>query len=1231
MKKKALALFLAAAMMFTGVMPMDVVKADEAGAGGGGDAGVETVTPGEGEITPDEGEITLSEGTVTKNSATIQFQVGGQTMETADAFTLQRKRGEEDWEDVTEITTGEAVREMIEIYTQNFENRDVDDDKKTANGFYMPALARTTSDKKNIIAHDVMEDQAKNNKQDGNIYDFWVNNVGGGRGGYNESIAASQNKKTEISFKVRINAGNMKDKTAYVALSDQVPGNGKQNALVGKQVLSIETVSSGAVDSGYSISAFKVNGETVSLDKVLSSDAANEFGAQGFTNSRQIATTGWLQVKVFLDFEKHTRDIIITHTKDNSQVYKANQENFDSSINEVKCLQAILGQGYGEMFFDDIHVAEVNNVDNYTYTDENLTADTTYTYRVVAKAEKKPYSVSKTKDIKTLAKSVVTVTAPDKTITVGEALQITAGEANVSCEDEDVTLASLSLNENTLTYTIQDKDGKTVDKDVARETVGEYAIVPVVVTAGEGNTANKDYDYRAVNGKLTVKANGTVDPSAPQILSVTAANDKTSLKVGETVQLTAEISPSEGNSAVWTSDKDDVAAVSASGLVTAKKAGTAKITAAVKDYPAVKKDITITVTEDTGNSENTGSSQEAGITLSAGAVEKDSATVTFKVPDSVEAETFTVQRKSGTGAWADVTSLNKDAGTVGKAPGEVIYKNDFEENMDGFTSRVSAREYKLMTDSAAKNPKEGKIVGIEYDAATGDALCEYKTNIDSDVVISMDFKLDTTADTRTSRISLLGNVPTAKNNWITNDDDLPIFDICLTSQGNAFTKAAVNGTDADLTKFVGTKEESLDGARESTGWLNVTVVVNFSEKKLEAKVVRLEDGSVVYENVALPFWYDAAEKISDITAYTHKTGGTYIDNFSLNKVVSARTYTYTDTGLKADTAYEYRVVAKDQDGKEVATSNVISVKTKGADTGSSEDTGNSQNTGNSEDTGNSQNTGSSEDTGNSQNTGSSQGGSTDNSQTGNSQGGSTDNSQTGNSQGGNTGDSQTGSSQGGSTAAGPVKGTTIPASDGTKYTVTAQGKEVAYKAPKNKNLKTVSVPDTITINGVKYNVTSIAAKAFEKNGKMTKVTIGKNVTTIGKNAFANCTKLATVTFKKGSKCKTIEANAFKGDKVLKKITIPDKVTKIKDSAFAGCKKLGSVTIGKGLTEIGKNAFSGDGNLKTITIKSAKLKTVGKNALKGTKKNLKIKVPKKQLKSYKTKFKNKGNKTIKVIK
>ena len=267
--------------------------------------------------------------------------------------------------------------------------------------------------------------------------------------------------------------------------------------------------------------------------------------------------------------------------------------------------------------------------------------------------------------------------------------------------------------------------------------------------------------------------------------------------------------------------------------------------------------------------------------------------------------------------------------------------------------------------------------------------------------------------------------------------------------------------------------------------------------------------------------------------------------------------------------------------------------------------------------------------------GSSQGGTTGDSQPGSSQGGTTGDSQPGSSQGGTTGDSQPGSSQGGTvnseTPAGPAKGKPVTGKDGAKYTVTAQGKEVEYKAPKNKNSATVSIPDTVEAGGIKYNVTSIANNAFNKNTKITKVTIGKNVKNIGKNAFAGCTKLKTVTFKKGSKCKTIGANAFKGDKVLGKITIPDSVTKISDNAFAGCLKLKQVTIGKGLTSIGKSAFSNDKALTQMTIKSAKLKTVGKNALKGTNKKLKIKVPAKQVKAYSSKLKKAGNKNIKVTK
>ncbi|MBE5943137.1 MAG: hypothetical protein E7264_11460 [Lachnospiraceae bacterium] len=94
-----------------------------------------------------------------------------------------------------------------------------------------------------------------------------------------------------------------------------------------------------------------------------------------------------------------------------------------------------------------------------------------------------------------------------------------------------------------------------------------------------------------------------------------------------------------------------------------------------------------------------------------------------------------------------------------------------------------------------------------------------------------------------------------------------------------------------------------------------------------------------------------------------------------------------------------------------------------------------------------------------------------------------------------------------------------------------------------------------------------------------------------------------------------------------------KVTEIGSKAFKNNKKLKAVTIGKNVKKIGKEAFSGCKNLKKITIKSAILKSVGKNAIKGINKKATIKVPKKQLSKYKKLFKSKTGykKTMKIKK
>ncbi len=161
-------------------------------------------------------------------------------------------------------------------------------------------------------------------------------------------------------------------------------------------------------------------------------------------------------------------------------------------------------------------------------------------------------------------------------------------------------------------------------------------------------------------------------------------------------------------------------------------------------------------------------------------------------------------------------------------------------------------------------------------------------------------------------------------------------------------------------------------------------------------------------------------------------------------------------------------------------------------------------------------------------------------------------------------------------AAKPAKKGTALKSGKAKYVVTsasAKNPTVSYKSTTAGG--TVSIPATVKVKGVKYKVTSIAAKAFFKNKKIKKVTMGANIRTIGASAFSKCPKLKTV------------------------------------------------TIGTGVTKIGKSTFAGSKKVKTLTVKSKKLTKKGvKGSLKGsTVKTVKVKVGTKKVnKSYVKKYK-----------
>ena len=110
----------------------------------------------------------------------------------------------------------------------------------------------------------------------------------------------------------------------------------------------------------------------------------------------------------------------------------------------------------------------------------------------------------------------------------------------------------------------------------------------------------------------------------------------------------------------------------------------------------------------------------------------------------------------------------------------------------------------------------------------------------------------------------------------------------------------------------------------------------------------------------------------------------------------------------------------------------------------------------------------------------------------------------------------------------------------------------------NGNPTTITIPSSITISSVIYNVISIGDNAFLQCFGLESVIISSSVTSIGTSAFANITTLITVTLP--NSLITIGAFAFSSNSSLSSINIPASVTSIGESAFQYCSNLATVTF-----------------------------------------------------------------------
>ncbi|SFB24518.1 Leucine rich repeat-containing protein [Acetitomaculum ruminis DSM 5522] len=132
--------------------------------------------------------------------------------------------------------------------------------------------------------------------------------------------------------------------------------------------------------------------------------------------------------------------------------------------------------------------------------------------------------------------------------------------------------------------------------------------------------------------------------------------------------------------------------------------------------------------------------------------------------------------------------------------------------------------------------------------------------------------------------------------------------------------------------------------------------------------------------------------------------------------------------------------------------------------------------------------------------------------------------------------------------------------NGYKYIVTGVLKKnptVTVTAYKNKNLKTIKVADTVKYKKITFKVTAIAKNAFKNQKKALSAVIGKNVISIGKEAFMGDAKLKKITIK--------SLNLKKVDSKALKSIYKNAIIKVPVKKYTAYKKL----------------FKGKGQLKTV--------------------------------------------------
>lgn len=110
---------------------------------------------------------------------------------------------------------------------------------------------------------------------------------------------------------------------------------------------------------------------------------------------------------------------------------------------------------------------------------------------------------------------------------------------------------------------------------------------------------------------------------------------------------------------------------------------------------------------------------------------------------------------------------------------------------------------------------------------------------------------------------------------------------------------------------------------------------------------------------------------------------------------------------------------------------------------------------------------------------------------------------------------------------------------------------------------------SVTKVTIQDGVTNIGNLAFYGTN-LTHISIGKDVASIGDDAFLMCSSLTSISIPEG--VTEIGNEAFYNCTGLTSVTLPSSLKSIDYSAFYGCQSLTSVSMSDGVTSIGNDVF-----------------------------------------------------------